>query len=662
MDSIGQNIIKKDNQAKFYAPVKLKDEKKETKKEVKKSKDDSPKDSYNIGNLTDAEKKANFKPLLKSLPKPPTPEKELTVLFYMHGQYDDIGGSTAEALMNMERAGSNEKVNVAAQLGRNPYKPKEEGEFHIPLDGDWAGVRRYTVKHHDHSQEDISLAEWHKMEEKMPKNPILYFVLGNIYWGQKDKIKGMEYYDKSKEMGMLQYMDDYNSEESKAIREEFDAAMRPHEEAAAPYKNFASEVQEVLPEGTGMGEPATLQNFVEWGLKKYPAKHYMLVIMGHGGAWIGAAEQSPSAMGEAVTKGVEAANQETGRSDKFDVAMFNSCYMGNIESLYEMKDIADVTVASENYARSGIFNHWGMFLDAVSRDLDGGKPFDGKQFSKEIVEFYKEQGKEIKENFPEFSNWKESYLTLSAVDNSKLDPLAKSFRKFVSKVREYKVPDHILFKEVANAKNYDSSAHNPSQIFGFYDTIRDLGSFMDNVHRNPDVPIAVKVVAAQVKEELKAALINEQHEGQGMEGSQGMTFWGPSNAVDVAFMGQRYGSDVGKFAKGTGWGRHLVRAMKEVPQEVMTGFMSNIQTIREINAKLKDENITNEEKETLLAAKEAANKQALEFKKQMDLTIEREEEKSGLFKRTGSPRYALEEMGSIGDEMVDEIIMRKSMM
>lgn len=647
MDSIQNNKITQANSAKFT--VLSKAEQKSEKSDVSQT-GTTPKDNVEIGSGS------------QQLMKSSATDKELTVMFYMHGQYDDIGKSTAEALMSMERAGSNKNLNVVSQLGRNPYKPDEEGEFHIPLDNDWSGVRRYYVNQNDHANLDMTMQDWIGLEEKIPDNPVLHFVLGNIYWGNKEHDKAMEYYSRCRELGMLDYMADYNSDKSKAVRAQFEAATRPFEEASAPYNKFASSVQEVLPEGTKMGDPASLQNFVEWGMKKYPAEHYMLVVMGHGGAWIGAAEQSPAEMGEAITQGVKTANEQTGRKDKIDVLSFNSCYMGNAEALYEMKDAAEVTLASENYARSGIFGHWGMFLDAVSRDMSAGKPFNGREFAKELVDFYGKQGKEIKENFPEFSAWKESFLTLSAVDNSKLDGLADAFKGFTQSLDKYNVPDHVLFKDVSASKNYDSNAHNPSQVFGFYDTIRDMGDFMDNIRKNPDIPVEVKDHAAQVKQAMSEAIIAEQHEGKGMEGSQGLTFWGPSNAVDVLFMGKRYTDEVGGFAKGTSWGKRLLSATQKIPKETVSGFMDSINKVREINQKLQDPNLTSEDKEMLLATKEEENKKALDFKKQMDFTVEREPEKPGIFKRSGPGRVDLEAMSKIGDEMIENIVTGNSNM
>jgi hypothetical protein len=36
---------------------------------------------------------------------------------------------------------------------------------------------------------------------------------------------------------------------------------------------------------TNMGDPAVLQDFVTWGIKKYPAEHYLLVLWNHGAGW-----------------------------------------------------------------------------------------------------------------------------------------------------------------------------------------------------------------------------------------------------------------------------------------------------------------------------------------------------------------------------------------
>jgi len=109
-------------------------------------------------------------------------------------------------------------MNLVAQLGRSEYKPASENDFHIPLDNDWAGVRKYEVRQNDHSKLDISPEEWQKLHQSKPDNPLLNYILGDINWYGGDREAGLKYYAKAKETGMLEYMQDYNSEKSKAVR------------------------------------------------------------------------------------------------------------------------------------------------------------------------------------------------------------------------------------------------------------------------------------------------------------------------------------------------------------------------------------------------------------------------------------------------------------
>jgi hypothetical protein len=36
---------------------------------------------------------------------------------------------------------------------------------------------------------------------------------------------------------------------------------------------------------TNMGDPRVLEDFIKWGIKKYPAEHYLLVVWNHGNGW-----------------------------------------------------------------------------------------------------------------------------------------------------------------------------------------------------------------------------------------------------------------------------------------------------------------------------------------------------------------------------------------
>jgi hypothetical protein len=100
-----------------------------------------------------------------------------------------------------------------------------------------------------------------------------------------------------------------------------------------------------LPENKSISEPEVPKDFIRWGIKSYPAKHYVLVFMGHGGAWKGAIEQTPVVMANAIRDGVDEANRATGRRNEIDVTIFNSCLMGNVESEAQMADASKYIIA-----------------------------------------------------------------------------------------------------------------------------------------------------------------------------------------------------------------------------------------------------------------------------------------------------------------------------
>jgi hypothetical protein len=552
------------------------------------------------------------------------PEKELTMLFYMHGQYKDLHRPTAGAYFQIENAGSDPNVNVVAQLGRAPQD--EPGKEPQHVDGDWKGVRRYYVEHHDHSDMHMTNQQWFDVEKQLPNNPLVHYELGDIYWGQGDKEKAMAEYQKAKNLGMLEYMKDTNSAESKKIREEYEAAAKPFEEPLKDKAVFGSKAVEVLPENTKMGDPETLKDFVAWGMKNYPAKHYVVVVTGHGGAWIGALEMSPSTMDKAIKEGVEKASKDTGEQKKVDALLFNSCYMGNMEAAYEMRGAADINIASENYSRGNMLYDWNEHISNIESKIKEQGQFDPKAFAKDFVEFYRDKGKNVKENFPEFNDWKESYLTLTAIDNKKMDSVVGEWKNFVELAKTNNVPDHILFKDFAASQGFNSSAFNPAQtIFAFYDMIKDLGDIMAHVKENPALPQALKDQADKVQLAIKDAVIDEQHEGKNMDNSTGLTLWAPSNAVDVAYMANRYEKEnVPEFVKAApNYLAFLKEGAKKADQQVLKDFMGDTQVLRNLKGILDDpaNGLTDGEKKILEEAKVSITAHAMQLKEQLDLTV-----------------------------------------
>jgi hypothetical protein len=106
-----------------------------------------------------------------------------------------------------------------------------------------------------------------------------------------------------------------------------------------------------------MGEPGTLERFINWARDKYPAEHYALILWDHGGGWKGGVCQDDSSGGDSLDMGElhQALGSATaGGTAPFDVIGMDACLMGQMEVAYEIKDYAHYFLASaENIPLDG---------------------------------------------------------------------------------------------------------------------------------------------------------------------------------------------------------------------------------------------------------------------------------------------------------------------
>ena len=88
-----------------------------------------------------------------------------------------------------------------------------------------------------------------------------------------------------------------------------------------------------------MADPTTLKNFISWGSKKFPSKHLMLILIGHGAGFMGILPdytlKYPQIMSmNGLNVAINKASEETGQ--KIDILLLDSCYMNMVEIIYEL--------------------------------------------------------------------------------------------------------------------------------------------------------------------------------------------------------------------------------------------------------------------------------------------------------------------------------------
>lgn len=103
-----------------------------------------------------------------------------------------------------------------------------------------------------------------------------------------------------------------------------------------------------------MGSRKELAGFLTWGIENYPADRFMAVIWNHGAGWVGISYDDESGNNLTVPDIVWACNQAKPALEKanpkhprFDLIDFDACLMGMIEIAYELRDVCDFMIASE---------------------------------------------------------------------------------------------------------------------------------------------------------------------------------------------------------------------------------------------------------------------------------------------------------------------------
>ncbi|NLI79487.1 MAG: hypothetical protein GX442_23955 [Candidatus Riflebacteria bacterium] len=103
-----------------------------------------------------------------------------------------------------------------------------------------------------------------------------------------------------------------------------------------------------------MGNKRELAEFLQWGVETYPADHYVAVIWNHGAGWKGISSDDES--GNMMTvpdvlwgcrQAIPSLQKVNPNHPKFDIIDFDACLMGMVEVAYELRDVADFLLASE---------------------------------------------------------------------------------------------------------------------------------------------------------------------------------------------------------------------------------------------------------------------------------------------------------------------------
>lgn len=223
-----------------------------------------------------------------------------------------------------------------------------------------------------------------------------------------------------------------------------------------------------------MNDSKQMADFLQWGMKNYPAKRYWVVVSGHGDAWHGASESGEDAKYMSlpeVEKGLAETVKRTGK--KIDLISYDCCYMGSAEAAYQVSPYANVMVASQEEV-----GYFGMpYKKVLDTDLS---QLSTQDIAKRLVQL----GGSDTAEFP----------TIAAYDLSKMEGVGQSAKAFADGLSNSTLSPALF-----------TAARKDSQAFYGY---RDL---VDVARKAAQVDPSLASSARRLEGSVKAAIIAEKH-------------------------------------------------------------------------------------------------------------------------------------------------------
>ena len=257
----------------------------------------------------------------------------------------------------------------------------------------------------------------------------------------------------------------------------------------------------------------TLEKFVTYVKKNYPAKKYDIFFSDHGGAGLngfGGDTRYSNNSGSLSIKDLVEVFKNT--NTKFNIVNFDACLMASFELMYVLEPYADYLIAAEETS----FGGWNYsFLEKVVNDVN----VDSIEYGKAAVDAFIANNESIANSLGLFSlnGFK------AAIDES-LTKFAKSMNKYLTE-DDYLQSLYAILKETIGLG-----------YFNIQD-IRDLRDFLDFLAyaENTELPQDLKDNAAELWNKIEPFVIyyrtGKQKSVNGEENTGGINFVFPSEDV-----------------------------------------------------------------------------------------------------------------------------------
>ncbi len=271
---------------------------------------------------------------------------------------------------------------------------------------------------------------------------------------------------------------------------------------------------EYLPE-LDSDDPQNLANFISYGMQKYPAQHYGLILWDHGGQWFGyGGDETNNGNGmllPEVHTAVAAGLRYVG-IPQFDFLSFDTCLMGGLEPLLEEADLAKLYIANPEIDYGD-----GWDYTAVLKYLRGNPSTSLNDFAKAEVSSYQAHHSENPSDL--------QYRAHVAYDTSKVPALTTALKNFETMIQTVWESERNnlagVRKKVLEYGIDPSEPHEPRDFV-------DLGDYANLIAASTK-NIALKLVAGRLSDAINAVVIAKTT-GSRNQGSTGLSAYLPSSS------------------------------------------------------------------------------------------------------------------------------------
>jgi hypothetical protein len=290
-----------------------------------------------------------------------------------------------------------------------------------------------------------------------------------------------------------------------------------------------------------MGDPNTLTNFVNWAIGSYPADKYCLVLSDHGTGCVHSVCVDYTDGYDWITL-PELSQALSVVSQRMDVVYFDACLMGMVEVAYQIRDYADVMVASEEVAWTG------TPYDQYLSNLTANPSMSAGELADVIVSSY-----------IEYTNATSHTSTMSGVDLSQMSTLKTAVNDLAQRLND---SENTYNSEIRKARGQAEAYAGPYSdvAYGWY---MDLYHFAQLIYQYIDDP-TIRTDASQVMASVSSAVIVEGHYDH--PNSHGLSIFFPckTDSHYSTFMTAYSTTD---FAKDTVWDAFIGYHVSITPQK-----------------------------------------------------------------------------------------------